>query len=208
MKGKQSRKPFPKQSLSKSSEKLQLIHVDLCGPMSEPSFGGARYLLMFTDDYSRKTFGYLLKEKSDNFQSFVDFKRMVENQTGLTIKRIRLDNGTEFCNSKFDSFLKAHGIVHETTVPYSSPQLGVAERANRTVVEKSRCMLEEEGLSKRYWGEAVSTAIYLKNRSPTSTLKRLVGKRTNLSHLRVFRSKAYAHIRDVKRRKLDAKSKA
>jgi len=56
--------------------------------MSEPSFGGARYLLMFRNDCYRKTFGYLLKEKYDTFQSFVDFKRIVENQTGITIKRI------------------------------------------------------------------------------------------------------------------------
>jgi len=75
-------------------------------------------------------------------------------------------------------------------------------------------MLEEAGLGKRYWGEAVSIAIYLKNRSPTSALNNKIpeeiwpGKRIDLSHLRVFGSKAYAHIRDVKRNKLDAKSKA
>lgn len=85
LQGKLAKRPF-KDSKSRSHSKLELIHSDLCGPMRTHSWGGALYLLMFTDDYTRKTFGYLVKTKSEVFSKFVEFKHLVENQTGLKIK--------------------------------------------------------------------------------------------------------------------------
>lgn len=85
--GKQTRLSFPKDIATRATEKLQLIHADLCGPMSEPSWGGAKYLLMFTDNFTRKTFCYFLKAKNEVFRFFKDFKALVEKQTAM--KRLR-----------------------------------------------------------------------------------------------------------------------
>lgn len=209
--GKQSRLPFPKKSQTRAKEILGLVHSDVCGPLPCPSLGGKRYFLTFIDDWSRKTFVYFLKAKSEVFEIFKQFKTLVENQTNKKIKVFRSDGGGEYVNLNFQRFLKKHGIRHQTTVPRSSPQNGVAERANRSIMEKARCMLQDAGLKKEFWAEAVNTAVYLKNRSPTKAVmgctpeERWSGKKENISYLRIFGCQAYAlqHKRD----KLDPKSK-
>ena len=209
--GKLAKKPF-KKSKSRSHNILDLIHSDLCGPMSTHSFGGALYLLTFTDDISRKTFGYFLKTKSEVFSKFIDFKHLVENQTGRKIKVLRSDNGREYVNGSMSTFLRENGIIHQTTVPYNPQQNGVAERVNRTIFEKARAMLFDAKLPKAYWAEAVNTAIYLKNHSPTQSLKNRIpeeiwtGKQVNLSHLRVFGCEAHVLIPKEKRTKLEPKT--
>lgn len=213
LEGKLSTQPFPKGEGKRSERPLELVHSDVCGPMSENSLGGAKYLVTFTDDHTRKTFGYLMKCKSEVMSKFIIFKAMVERQTGLKIKCLRSDNGGEYVNFRFSGFLNKEGIIHQTTVPYSAQQNGVSERLNRTLIEKARCMLQESGLSKRYWGEAVNTAIYLKNRSPTTALDGQIpehlwsGSKVDLSHLKVFGCIAYSLEPKHKRGKLDAKSK-
>lgn len=211
--GKLAKRPFNK-SKSKTKNKLELIHTDLCGPMSTHSWGGALYLLTFTDDFTRKTFGFLLKSKSEVFSKFVEFKHHVENQTGLKIKTLRSDNGGEFVNGPMSTFLQENGIVHQKTVPYNAEQNGTSERVNRTVIEKARTMLHDSKLPKAYWGEAVNTAIYLKNVTPTQALNNKIPdelwyeKPIDLSHLRVFGCEAHALIPKEKRTKLDSKTKA
>jgi transposase InsO family protein len=182
-------KTFPKRCSRRSQEKLELVHSDLCCPMKDCSWRGAHYLLTFTDDFSRKSFGYLLKNENQTFKMFLEFKALVENQTGLKIKSLGSDNGGEFCNKTFDDFLAKNGIIHETTVPYSPQQNGVAERLNRTAIEKARPVLQGTGSGQRYWGEATVTAIYLKNSSPTVAEKDATpeeiwsGSKVDLSHL-------------------------
>lgn len=211
--GKQVRKTFPKGEARRAKEKLELIHSDLCGPMSEDTWSGFRYLLTFTDDYIRKTFGYLLKTKRQVFDKFVEFKILVENQTGLKIKKIRTDNGLEYCNKYFEIFFKKNGIIHETTVQYTPEQNGVAERLNRTIIERTRAMLQDSGLSRKYWGETVKTAIYVKNRSPTAavldaTPEELWSRyKVDVSNLRVFGCRAFVHTPKELRKKLDVKSR-
>lgn len=211
--GKQSRLPFPKRSYTRATQKLGLIHSDLCGPMSISSFSGAKYLLTFIDDYTRMTFGYFIKTKDEVLPVFKRFKSLVEQQTDLKIKRLRSDNGREYVNNQFQTFIKNHGIEHQTTVPYTPQQNGVAERANRTIMEAARCMLQDAGLEKRYWAEAVNTAIFIKNKSPSKAVRnstpeeKWTGKRVDLSNLRVFGCIAYAFIPNERRKKLDAKSR-
>ncbi|CAH2091010.1 unnamed protein product [Euphydryas editha] len=214
IKGKQTVKTFPKGSTRRSQRLLELVHSDVCGPMSEPSWGGARYLVTFTDDYSRKTYGYLMKNKDEVMSCFIKFKVLVERQTECMIKCLRSDNGGEYCNAKFINYLSSHGIVHQTTIPYSPQQNGVAERLNRTLVEKARTMLSDSGLGPRFWGEALMTAIYLKNRSPTAALpgstpeEVWTGSKVNLSHLRVFGCRVFSLIPESKRSgKFNEKSK-
>jgi len=94
----------------------------------------------------------------------------VENKTEKSIKTLRSDNGGEYINKRFEAYLKAHGIHHQRTTPYTPQQNGVAERANRTIVERARSMIHDRELEYEYWGEAVATTVYLKNRSPTRAL--------------------------------------
>lgn len=90
----------------------------------------------------------------------------VENKTGIKIKSLRSDNGKEFINKEMANILKQSGIRHQTTVPYTPQQNGMAERMNRTIVEKARCMLFGDNLGISFWAEAVSTAVYSINRLP------------------------------------------
>lgn len=213
LEGKMAAKQFPVGEARRATQSLELIHSDVCGPLPDSSLGGAKYLVTFTDDYTRKTFGYLMKHKSEVMSHFVNFKRLVEKQVGLPIKILRSDGGGEYCNDSFSKFLQQHGIIHQKSIPYCQSQNGVSERLNRTLMEKARCMLQGAGLCGRYWGEAVMTAIYLKNRSPTAALSGRTpeevwtGSKPDLSHLHVFGCIAYSLVPEQKRRKLDPKSK-
>ena len=212
LQGKQHRIPFPTSGATRATDILEIVHSDVCGPMSKTSLGKTRYFLTFIDDKSRMTFVYFLRSKDEVFTKFKEFKSLVENQTGKRIKTLRSDNGGEYTSHNFQRYLKAQGILHQKTAPYTPEQNGVAERANRTIVEKARCMLQEYGMNHEFWAEAVNTAVYLKNRSPTQALSNSTpfeawsGKKPNVAHLRPFGCKAYAHIPIQKRRKLDSKT--
>lgn len=209
-KGKQTRASF-KTKGKRAENVLDLIHSDVCGPFSVSSHSGAQYYVTFVDDFSRKVFLIPIKRKSDVFDEFVKFKTLVENQCSRKIKILRTDNGTEYCNKNFDVFLEKHGIKHEKTVPYTPEQNGVAERMNRSIVERVRCMLIDSSLNKKFWAEAASTAAYLLNRIPCrgndeTPEERFTNQKPDLSHLKVFGTKAYLHIPKQKRQKLDDKS--
>jgi transposase InsO family protein len=83
------------------------------------------------------------------------------------VKRLRTDGGGEYTSKKFAQYLKSEGILNETTTAYTPQSNGIVERANLTIMDRVRCMLDDAGISKKYWGFAVSVAIYLKNRTPT-----------------------------------------
>jgi len=150
---------------------LDIIHSDVQGPMEVESWGGARYCVIFVDDFSRKTFGYMIKHKSEVFVKFKLFKALVENQLERKIKCLRSDNGGEYIDSEFKNFLAVNGIKHQTTIPRTPQWNCVSERTLRTISEKARCLLCDSGLDKRFWAEAYNTAIYLKNVSPTAALE-------------------------------------
>lgn len=211
--GKQSRLPFNHVG-TRTSEVLNIIHADVCGPMEVTSLGGCRYFLIFVDDHTRMAFVYFLKAKNQVFKYFKEFKALVENQQNKKIKIFRTDNGLEFCNAMFDSYLAEAGIVHQKTTTYTPEQNAISERMNRTLVERARCMLFDAGLDKRFWAEAVNTAVYLRNRSPASGLQNMTpfelwtNKKPDLSHIRIFGSQIMVHIPKEKRHKWDTKSRA
>ena len=208
VKGKQHRKPFPKSKI-RSTRVLELIHSDLCGPMENTSIGGAKYFLTIIDDFSRKTFVFFLEKKSQVIKTFIEFRTLVENETGHRIKKLRSDNGLEYSSNEFEEYLKASGIQHRFTIRYTPQQNGVAERENRTIIEKAKSMLFDAELAKPYWAEAVATDVYLGNRSPNSSIggrmpeELWTGETPKLSHLKVFGCVAYVHVPKELRRKLD-----
>uniref|UniRef100_A0AAV1UDV4 Integrase catalytic domain-containing protein n=1 Tax=Peronospora matthiolae TaxID=2874970 RepID=A0AAV1UDV4_9STRA len=212
MKGKLTIDTFPSQSLTRMSRVLELVHTDVMGPMKTVSKGGVRFVLTFVDDYSRFVAAYFMKHKSEVAARLSEFKAFYENQWGKHLKCIRSDNGTEFVNKKIAHKCARNGIMHQRTVPYSPQQNGVAEHMNRTIMEKARSMLYYKGIDMQWWAEAVSTAVYLINRSTNSANSDVtpfeVGfkMKPSIEHLRVFGSQGYTHIDDAKRTKLEPKS--
>jgi transposase InsO family protein len=211
--GKSHRVAMPQQATTRATQLLELVHSDICGPMQVNSLGGKKYFITFIDDFSRVMVVRTIAKKSEAFESFLTFKAWAENLTGHRIKKFRSDGGGEYCSRQFDALLKQQGIARQRTPPYTPEHNGVAERANRTLVEMARSMLHASGLDFSFWGEAVICAAYLRNRCPTSAVPSnrtpfevWTGKKPNLEHLRTFGCKAFVHIPDQKRPKLDAKS--
>ncbi|KAK4399972.1 Retrovirus-related Pol polyprotein from transposon TNT 1-94 [Sesamum angolense] len=128
LQGKQHKKPFPSRTFWRAKAVLELIHTEVCGPMRTPSHEQNRYFILFIDDYSRMTWVYFMREKSEVFKVFKKFKNLVEKQSGRSIKVLRSDRGKEYNNSEFDKFCEEEGIEHQTTVSYNPQQNGVSER--------------------------------------------------------------------------------
>ena len=188
--GKMKRKPFQSVGEIRSTRRLERIHSDVCGSMPVESIGRKRYFVTFIDDYSRCCTVYFMRQKSEVFEKFKEFEALVTNGIGSTIGVLRSDNGGEYISSEFESYLKLKGIRHELTVPHTPEQNGVAERMNRTLMESARSMIAHAMLPNTYWAEAVSTAVYLKNRTATTALEKVMtpyerwyGKIPNISNL-------------------------
>ncbi|WKA00249.1 hypothetical protein VitviT2T_018628 [Vitis vinifera] len=210
--GKQQRQPFPQNMSKRATHKLELIHSDICGPMSTTSLSNNVYFALFIDDLSRMTWVYFLKTKSQVLFVFKSFKKMVETQSGQNVKVLRTDNGGEYISKEFNVFCQEAGIVHQLTAPYSPQQNGISERKNRTVMEMARCMLFEKKLPKLLWAEAVNTSVYLLNKLPTKSVQSKTpieawsGVKPSVKHLKVFGSFCYLHVPSVKRGKLDERA--
>jgi transposase InsO family protein len=212
LKGKAQRSPFPTPPVQpRKYEVLELVHSDVC-EMPVNTYGGARYFLTLLDEKSKRSWIYLMKAKSEVTDHFKSFVRMVERQVGKKIRILRSDNGGEYVNKQLKDFLRDCGIQQQTTIPKTPEQNGAAERLNRTILDKVRCMLIGSGLSQRLWGEAIFTANYVRNRSPTSEHpdktpeEAYIGHKPSISHLRVFGSKVSVWIPESNRKKLDPRS--
>ena len=210
--GKQHRNPIPA-NRKRADEVLELVHTDVWGPASIPTLGGNRYFVTFIDDQSRKIHLYVIKSKDEVQSKFEEFLAMAENHTGKKLKILRCDGGGEYISKNFKSYLRNKGIKHEITPPYTPELNGVAERANRTIVEMARSMLDQRKLERQFWGEAVTTAAYIRGYCSTKILGDITPNelwfktKPSISHLRIFGSTAYVHIPKANRTKLDMKSK-
>lgn len=201
--GKQHRDPFPR-STSTTSAPLELIVLDLKGPLGETDEGN-KYWCTFTDVHTRYSVVYAIRHKSEAFVCFVDFKALAEKQTGHKIKRLRDDKGGEFIGHKWDDYLKEEGIIHERTTFNTPEQNGIAERKNRTFNEAITCMLAEAKLPRAYWSHALALAVRISNATPSAALQGktpyevFYGQKPDLSMLRVFGCLAYVHVHKKKR---------
>ena len=190
---------------------IDLIQTDVC-TMKTRTVGGALYFVTFIGDHSRKVWGFSLKTKDQVLDAFKELHAILERETGRKLKAVRAKNGGEY-RGPFENYCKLHDIQLEKTVPKSPKQNGVAERMNRTIEERIRCMLSHSKLLKSFWGEAMRTSIDLINLSPLVPLKGDVlervwtGKDVSYDHLRVFGCKAFFHILKDERSKLDVKAK-
>jgi transposase InsO family protein len=210
--GKQHREIIPRKSMWRATQKLQLIHADICGPITPESNSHKRYILTFTDDYSRKLWTYFLNLKSETLAMFKKFKSLVEKESANVICCLRTDRGGEFTSSDFNEYCSSNGIVRQLTAAYTPQQNGVAERKNRTIMNMVRCMLTEKLVPKIFWPEAVNWAIHLLNRCPTFAVKDKTpeeawsGFKPSVEYFKVFGCIGHVHIPDKHRQKLDDKS--
>jgi transposase InsO family protein len=169
--GKHPQEKFDKGKSQRASAPLDLIHSDLMGPFPHPSINKARFVLIFVDDFSRFTWIYFLRQKSEVFQHLKDFKALVETQSGKKIKVLRTDNGGEYVNHEIHNLFHEAGIQLQHTVPYTPQQNGVVEQKNRSLKEMASCMLHAKSLPQRLWAEALNCATYIQNRSPHRSVK-------------------------------------
>ncbi|KAG7557329.1 Zinc finger CCHC-type superfamily [Arabidopsis suecica] len=212
--GKQVKKAFPQATTYRAESRLELIHGDLCGPITPSTVARNRYVFVLIDDHSRYMWSILLKEKSEAFEKFKKFKVLVEQETGTSIKTFRTDRGGEFVSHEFQNFCDKAGIQRHLTAPYSPQQNGVVERRNRTLMEMTRSILKHMKMPNYLWGEAVRHSTYLINRVGTRTLDTQTpyevykGKKPNIEHLRVFGCLGYAKNDSAHLKKLDDRSRA
>jgi len=142
--GKQVKLPFHPSS-SQSTGVLQLLHMDVCGPMPVPSLGGSMYVAVFLDDYSKVSVVRPIVSKADVGAVVKEVIVSLENMAGVAVKAVRSDHGGEYMSGMLDVFFKEKGIVHQLSAPYTPQQNGAAERLNRTLLDKVRSMLIESG---------------------------------------------------------------
>eukprot|EP00253_Pinus_taeda_P029661 PITA_29661 len=128
-------------SSKRAKQILYLVHSDVFGPVKDPSLGKSVYYVSFIDNFSRNTWIFFLKKKSEFFDRFKEFKALVEYRTEKKIKVLRTDNSGEFCSKEFEESYKKCGIAWHKTIPYTPQQNGVVERMNKTLMERARSML-------------------------------------------------------------------
>jgi len=211
LKGKMIRTPL-KPAAQRTSTPLELIHLDLNGPMQQVSFGGCQYFMLLIDDFTKFTAVYFLKKKSDTAESFKAYKTHVERQhqgsgKDYIIKAVRTDAGGEYTGEAFQRELRRCGIEFQSTVPYTPQEDSVSENSNRVLVGRANVLLQQASAPMIYWADTVQTAVYLKNLSITKGTHGIdampyelwFGKKPNIQHLRVWGCIAYAHIHPAKR---------
>ncbi|CAL1388160.1 unnamed protein product [Linum trigynum] len=201
----------PHKSVSRESEPLDLIHSDICELDGTLTRSGKRYFITFIDDCSDYCFVYLMKNKSEALDMFKVFVVEFENQCNRKIKRLRSDRGSEYDSNPFKEFYSSHGIIHETTAPYSPEMNGKAERKNRTFTELVVAIMLNSGAASSWWGDILLTVCYVLNRLPKTNRKEspyeiLKNKPPNLSYLRTWGCLAYVRIPDPKRIKLASRA--
>lgn len=213
IKGKQVRLPFSKdRDRSHVDRPLYVIHSDVCGPIKPVTIDHKNYFVSFIDEFTHYTVIYLLENKSHVFKIFQDFVAKSETHFNLKIAYLNCDNGGEYLSNEFKSFCVQKGIQYHLTVPYTPQQNSIAERMNRTLLEKARAMIHGAELSKEFWGEAILTATHLLNMIPSKAISfdktpyELWHKRKpKLNLLKVFGSTVYIHNK-IRESKFDSKS--
>ncbi|GBM43842.1 Retrovirus-related Pol polyprotein from transposon TNT 1-94 [Araneus ventricosus] len=209
---KSRRVSFKETGAVRSKRPLELLHMDLCGPMPALSQGGNKYFFTIIDDYSRKVTVFPINKMSDVFQTFLRFQRRAERFLGRKILSVKTDGGLEFCNKDLDNFLEQQGINHEKTNPYTPEQNGVAERYNLTALDGVKTLLKSSGVAQKFWGEALLCFTYTWNRvchkdGNKTPFEKYSGKKPSVSHIKPFGCLAYVCVPKQIRKKLDMRAK-
>jgi transposase InsO family protein len=159
--GKHRRDPFPTSAQRRSSKPLELLHGDLCGPITPATPSHNSYFLLLVDDYSRFMWVALLPTKAGAAEAIKRIQAAAERKSGCKLLALRTDRGGEFTSTRFTEYCAELGVGRQLTAPYMPQQNGVVERRNQTVMAMDRTMLKAKGLPGIFWGR-------LSTRSSTS----------------------------------------
>jgi hypothetical protein len=201
--------PYPT-STSASSHPLELVFSDVWGPAPE-SVGRFKYYVSFINDYSKFTWIYLLKYKSEVFQKFQDFQNLVERLFDRKIIAVQTDWGGEY--EKLNPFFTKIGISHLVSCPHAHQQNGSAERKHRHIVEVGLSLLPHAHMPLKFWDEAFLSTTFLINRIPSKVVKfetpleRLYHTKPDYTSLRVFGCACWPNLRPYNKHKLAFRSK-
>ncbi|CAI7812739.1 unnamed protein product [Closterium sp. NIES-53] len=210
MQNKFARFSFPRAEGSAKAS-LEVVHMDLVGPMRTEGTGGVLYFLTMVDEWSRFTWARPLSKKSDAAAAIKeDWLPMVERQAMRLVKVLRSDRGGEFLGAEFTKFLKKNGIRHQLTCPGTPQQNGIAERANRTIGKAAKTLLGAAGMPYKFWPKAVRHVITVKNRVLTHVgdkhwvpYERWLGKKPSIDMLRVWGCMGLVMVPKEQRHKLE-----
>lgn len=133
-----------------------------------PTYNGKRFFVTIVDDYSRYIWVFLINSKVDTIVVLTQFLKQVTNVFSTNVKTLRSDNGCEVFSHEFKALLSTLDIFHQSSCVYTPQQNSVVERKHRTILNIARSLRFQASILLKYWGECVSTAIYI--------LKRLLSK--------------------------------
>nr|GEZ57853.1 hypothetical protein [Tanacetum cinerariifolium] len=185
---KAKRKSFQTKITPSSKRWLQLLHMDLCGPMRVANINGKRYVLVIVDGYSRYTWTHFLRSKDETPEVLIDFLRLV--QKGLHAQTLH-------------AYFDYEEILHQTSVARTPKQNGVVERRNRTLVEAARTILSAAKVPLFFWAEAIGTACFTQNRKNLDKMKEkgdaciFVGYSTQSRPYRVFNKRTRVIVETI-----------
>ena len=144
--------PFNK-SLSCSFAPFDLVHSDVWGPSPVSSKGGSTYYVSFIDDYTRYTWVFLMKRRSDFLLVYSNFRALIKTQHSAVIKCFRCDLGGEYTSNDFTQLLASDGTIHQSSCTETPQKNGVAERKHQHLVETARSLLLSLGVPSILWGK-------------------------------------------------------
>jgi len=160
--------------------------------------------LLFVDDFSRMTWVYFLKHKSEVPDKFYAFYQMIHTQFGKKIQVLRSNNGGEFVNKSMQEFFRKNGLIHQISCLNTPQHNGVAKRKNRKLLEMTRTMIFYTQVPTRFWPEVVATSAYLLNTLPSQTLNhrtllQILATQTNIPPIQMlppqdFGCSVFVHI--------------
>jgi hypothetical protein len=185
------------------------VFTDTLGPIQTPSLHQNRYAIHFTEQRSRYRWIYFVKDKDQIPSRIIEFYNLVL-ALGYQLRCLRSDNGTEFVNDGLIQFAKDK-LILRTSPPHCPQAMGVSERFNRVLGEKTRAILKARRLPLHFWEDAMRTIVYVQNRiicrksEPLTPYQILYGMRPHIGNLRIFGAPAWTYNFDPRRRKLDEK---
>ena len=213
IKGKRTRDVIPKKSDVENPRRLYRIYSDVCGPFDVKEYSRCRYFVTFVDGFLHYVRIKTIRTKDEASKVLMDWITQSEVETRERANFLRTDGGGEYMAGDFQRWLKARGIHHEVTNANTLQENRVVERLNRTVLEMVRTMMFDLKLPKAHWTFAVKYTQKILNRLPTRAVSEdrtpyelFLQKKPSVAHIQTFGCRAYVHIPDKRRGKLDPKA--
>lgn len=196
--GKSTQLPFPSNTIHVSIP-FYLVNSDVWMSLV-PSISGFRYYVLFTDDYTRYSWIYPMRKKSEVFTHFQTFLAVVKNIFNSTVKYFQSDGGTEYVNISFSTLCHQLGIHHRLSCPHTPQQNGLAECKHCHIADMTHTLLSTSHAPLNLWIEAALTYVYLINILPTpifnwsTPFSLLHNHPPSYSHLRTFGCACFPHL--------------